>query len=397
MSHLLDVAGTGLAAVRQYPLRSWVSVSAVVAVLLPYLVGLGLSEGLQPQAEASAQFGADLYVSGSQFGRPVPLPVQALAQVRGLEGVVHVVPRIVGAISLGKEDIPAVLVGLPAEHFTAWADCISGEPPRPGGPAELVVGTALARRLNLKVGSVLPPFYRNDRGERLCRVVGVFKPDTPLWQAHLVLTTFDAAAEVFDQPGLATDFLVWCRPGYPESVSRRIAQELSFTDTLGRGTIRPRVTAREELLALLPRGLLHRQGVFTLHFLLAFVVAILVLLVTSGLGLAERRREIGILKAIGWQTDQVLLRGAVESLCLSLTGACVALLSAWVWLRLFNGWGIAGLFLSGVQAAPDVPVPFRLTPVPVLLAFVLSFVVVCSGTLWCSWRAATASPREAMR
>ena len=48
-------------------------------------------------------------------------------------------------------------------------------------------------------------------------------------------------------------------------------------------------------------------------------------------------------------------------------------------------------------AAPDFPVPFRLTPVPALLAFVLSLAVVLSGTLYSSWRAATASPREAMR
>ena len=134
-------------------------------------------------------------------------------------------------------------------------------------------------------------------------------------------------------------------------------------------------------MALLPRGLLHREGVFNLHFVLAFVVGILVLLVTSGLGLAERRREIGILKATGWQTDEVLLRGAVEGLCLSWTGACVALLLAWVWLRIFNGWGVAGFFLTGSGAAAEFAVPFQLTPVPALLAFVLSLVIVLSGTL----------------
>jgi ABC-type antimicrobial peptide transport system permease subunit len=42
-------------------------------------------------------------------------------------------------------------------------------------------------------------------------------------------------------------------------------------------------------------------------------------------------------------------------------------------------------------------VPFRLTPVPALLAFVVAFVIVLSGTLYSSWRAATAAPREAIR
>jgi ABC-type lipoprotein release transport system permease subunit len=394
MGYLLEITGTGLAAVLLHPLRSAVSFLALVAVLVPYLVGLGISKGVEAEAEASARFGADLYVAGSRFGRPAPLPLAAAAEVRKLEGVTEVVPRIVGEVALGKDQIRAVLVGLPPAHFPPWAGCVEGELPRTGGPNELVIGTALAQRLKLKVGSVLPPFYRNDKGERTSRIVGIFQRYCPLWQANLVLTTFDTAAAVFDQEGLATDLLVWCRPGYEEAVGRRI-EALSFRSA--GGAVRPRVTTREDLLALLPRGPFHREGIFNLHFVLAFAVAILVLLVTSGLGETERRREIGILKATGWQTDEVLLRGAVESLALSLAGACAALVLAWVWLRVFNGWGVAGYFLDGAGTAPEFPVPFRLAPVPALFAFLLSFVIVLTGTLYSSWRAATVPPREAMR
>jgi ABC-type lipoprotein release transport system permease subunit len=379
-------------------LRSLVCVTAVVAVLLPFLVGLALSRGIEEAAEDSARFGADLYVTGSQFGRPVAIPLEAVGRIRALDGVTGVTPRIVGEVVLGKNAEHAVLVGLPPGHFPSWAGSVEGELPRDGGPNELVVGTGLARRLSLKVGSMLPPFYRNDRqGERVSRVVGVFKPDAPLWQSNLILTTFDAAAAIFDQLGLATDLLVTCRAGYQDEVARSITRGLSFPSADGRGVIRPRVTAREDLLTLLRRGPAHRSGVFSLHFLLAFVVGILVLLVTSGLGLSERRREIGILKATGWQTDEVLLRGLVESLMLSLAGACVALLLAWAWLRGFNGYGVTGFFLPGVGASPDFRVPYRLTPVPALLAFVLAFAVVLTGTLYSSWRAATTLPREAMR
>jgi ABC-type lipoprotein release transport system permease subunit len=397
MDHLLDIAHTGLAAVLLHPLRSLVCVLALLAVLVPYLVGLGLSKGLEAEAEASARFGADLYVSGSQFGRPAPVPLAAVGRLRKLGGVSAVVPRVVGEVVLGKDRVHAVLVGLPPARFPAWSAAVEGALPRAGGRNELVIGTSLARRLGLKVGSVLLPFYHNDRGERNSRVVGVFKADGPPWQANLILTTLETAQAVFDQPGLATDLLVWCRPGYQEAVSRAVEQGPALPGGAGGGGVRLRVTAREDLLALLPQGLLHREGVFNLHFLLAFVVGILVLLVTSGLGLAERRREIGILKATGWQTDEVLLRGVVESLALSLAGASAALLLAWVWLRAFNGYGVAGFFLAGVGPAPDFPVPCRLAPVPALLAFVLSFVVVATGTVYSTWRAATAAPRDAMR
>jgi ABC-type lipoprotein release transport system permease subunit len=319
-------------------------------------------------------------------------------EIRGIDGVTEVVPRIVGDMVLGRESVHAVVVGIPPEHAAAWADCIDGDLPQTRSTHELVIGTSLAHKLSLKRGDPLLPFYRNDRKPaRLSRVVGVFKPDAPLWQANLILTTFDTAALLFDQPDSATDLLVWCRPESQSSVVRTVERQLSFANAPTGGIVRPRVTTRDDLLALLPRGLLHREGVFNLHFLLAFVIGILVLLVTSGIGLGERRREIGILKATGWQTDEILLRGLTESFALSLAGGCVSLLLAWVWLRVFNGYGIAGLFLDGVSAKPDFPVPFRLTPVPALLAFVLAFALVLTGTLYSSWRAALTPPREAMR
>src|SRR5262249_40172676 len=299
--------------------------------------------------------------------------------------------------TLGTEGVHAVLVGLPADQFSEWSACVDGDMPKPGGAHKLVIGTGLARRLGLKTGDTLHPFYRNDSGERLSKIVGIFKPDAPLWKANRVLPDFAAAEHIFDQAGWATDFLVDCDPQQKEAVTRMIEQEIFLPATQSRGIIRLNITAREDLLAILPRDLLHQEGIFNLHFLMAFIVSILVLLVTSGLGLSERRRGIGILKATGWQTDEVLLRNLAESLTLAIIAACVSLLLAWFWLRVLNGYWIAGLLIPGVSTTADFQVPFRLTPVPALLAFVLALVVVLVGTLYSTWRAAPVAPREAMR
>jgi ABC-type lipoprotein release transport system permease subunit len=397
MRGLLGVAGTGLSAVLLHPLRSFVTVACLVTVLLPYLVGVGISRGVQRDAADAVRFGADLYVTGSQFGRDVPVPVAAAAAIRRIDGVRDVVPRIVGRVILGKENEEAVLVGLPVDRFPAGVECVEGRLPRSGGLNELVVGSELARRLSLKVGDYVPPFYRNRHGERLSQVVGVFRSDVALWQARLVFTTFDTAARVFDQEGVATDLLTYCRPGYADEVRRGVQQSVRLSPPDADAPVRPRVTSREDLEALLPRGLLHREGVFSLLFVLAFAVAILVVLVTSGFGLSGRRREIGILKATGWQTDEVLLRSGVEGLVLTLVGASASVLLAYAWLEWLNGRWVAAVFLAGVGAEPAFKVPFRLTPVPVLLAFLIAFAVVMSGTLYSSWRAATAPPFEAIR
>src|SRR5215468_8615780 len=98
MRRLLEIALTGLVSVRLHPLRSLVSFLAVVVVLLPFLVGVALAQGLEADAETSARLGADLYVKGSQFGRPVPVPLKAKDAIQRIEGVTAVVPRIVGEV-----------------------------------------------------------------------------------------------------------------------------------------------------------------------------------------------------------------------------------------------------------------------------------------------------------
>src|SRR5205823_3663306 len=154
------------------------------------------------------------------------------------------------AVVLGRDGVSAVLVGLPRGRWPAAVDCVEGRLPADGPLNEFAVGTELARRLGLGVGSLIPPFYHNDQGERVSRVVGVFKSDVSLWQANLILTTLDTALAVFNQRGLATDLLVDCRPGYQESVRAQI----EALGPLG-PAVAPRVTAREDLQALLPVGL----------------------------------------------------------------------------------------------------------------------------------------------
>jgi len=391
MRYFWEIARTGVAALLLHPLRSLVTTAVVVIALLPYLVGLGMAQGLRDQADAAVRYGADLYVRGEQFGRPVPIPLATAAEVRKVPGVVKVVPRIVGRVELGQERVGAVLVGVPLADVPEGLEAVEGRLYGGSTRNELVVGTDLARRLHLSVGARVPPFYRSRQGERVSEIVGIFRSDVSMWQARLAVTSLETAGHILDQPDKATDLLVTCRPDYTEAVRQAIL------DQVKPASVRLHIVSRDDLADLLPRGLWHREGAFTALHVLVFVAAILVILVTSGFGLSERRREIGILKATGWQTDELLLRSFVESVMIALAGAALAIVLAYFWLVGVGGYGIAGIFLPDVDVAPSFRVPFRLTPVPTLLALLIALMVVLSGSVYSTWRAATAPPREAMR
>src|SRR5687768_11394223 len=112
MNRYLEIARSGLANLPRTPLRSAATLAALVAILLPFLAGLGVSHGLRRQAELALAAGADLCVTGTRLGRPAPLPADAASQISRVEGVERVVPRIVGEIRLGAEAHPALLIGI---------------------------------------------------------------------------------------------------------------------------------------------------------------------------------------------------------------------------------------------------------------------------------------------
>jgi len=392
----LAIARTGVEAVLLHRLRSAVTVGCLVAILLPFVAGLGVSRGLRDQADDAVRFGADLYVSGRRLGREAPLPASVADWIRTLPGVARAVPRITAGVRLGAEHVDAVLVGLPADALPATTSIVRGRSFR-DATGELVVGAQLARRLALDVGSKVPPFYRNDAGERVSTVVGVFDTDAPVWSANLLFASLDTASTVLATKDLVTSVLVWCAPGAIDDVRSAIAHRASLAPPDEQGPLAPRVIARDDLEALLAQGLLHREGVFAVHWLLAFALAIPLVLLTTGLGLAERRREAGLLKAGGWQTDEVVLRALVESAVLCAAGTSIAILLAFVWLGPLHGAGVASVFLAGVDAVPDVAIPFRLTPGPASLCALLAFIVVTTGSVGSAWRAAAASPAECLR
>jgi putative ABC transport system permease protein len=397
MGGLASIVRSGLGAVLLHPLRAAAIVACLVALLVPFIAGLAIAGGLDDEAAAAARLGPDLVVTGLRYGRPAPLPAEAADLLRAIPGVARVRARIVGPIDIGAAPERAVLVGVDPEGLPPDVRCVEGRLFRPGAGQELVIGSRLARRLALEPGSRILPFQRTRGGLRVPEIVGVFRSDLPMWEANVILASLDTARAVFDEGNTATELLVTCRDGYADAVRESIGR-LPTLGPAGPGDpLLPRIVARADVEARLAGASSFGAGVFALHFVLLFAAAVPLLVVATGAGLRERRRETGILKMLGWGTDEVLLRALAESLALAAAGAALSVLGAALWLGPLGARGIAAVLLPGADADPAFAVPWRLAPGPVVTGAALSFVLVLVGTIPSNWRAASAEPMETMR
>ena len=368
--------------------RSIVVLLCLTAVIFPFLTALSISEGIQFQSAISVAEGADFYISGDAAGSSVPLPIKEMAAFQALEGVAKVIPRIVGRTYVGSHVI--TVVGLPAEAIPPSVGLKEGEKIK--GKGDTLIGAALARQFDLKPGS---EFRFPIRPRSSFKVAGIFSSECTIWSSGVIFMTLEDSAELFGMPDQATDFLV-----YAES-DRAFVVDLALQQAEKARRFGPlpniRIQSKDLVKHYLYRGFNTRMGIFTAFYTIAFALAVPALLIASGFGWADRRREIGMLKVMGWQSLEIIEMVAWENLLLSLTGACLAFLSSFIWVKVLNGFFIAQFFIAETGLVPDFPVPSRFLPLPLFFAFLLALILTMSGSLYNTWRCAVTQPAEAIR
>jgi ABC-type lipoprotein release transport system permease subunit len=215
-----------------------------------------------------------------------------------------------------------------------------------------------------------------------------------VWEADLLVMNLEDASDLFGIPEKATDLLVYTRKGYQQIVDiiiRMSEQEQNAAQP-------PlRAQTREIIERYSQRGFNIKAGVFSGFYSLVFLLGIPSIGVISGFGLSERRREIGVMKALGWQTEEVLELVALENLILSVISIPLVMLVAAGWIHLFNARGIASFFVADLHLIIPFQVPSELYPVPCLLGVLMAVVLTMVGSIYATWRTAIVPPSEAMK
>jgi ABC-type lipoprotein release transport system permease subunit len=347
----------------------------LVYTLLVFLFGsvLLLSQGLRREAAVLLQDTPEVIVQRLIAGRHDLLPAAWLDTLRKIRGVSRAKGRL-----WGYYYDPAVKA-----NYTLMV-----APDRELAKDEILIGAALGRTRQIGVGDYLGLRAANGQPMPL-KVTGVLDSASELLSADLMLLSEAAFRALFDlPPEVYTDAVLTVRnPREARTVAEKIA--LALPDS--------RPILRAEILRTYDAVFNWREGLVFVT-LSALLLAFMILTWDKAAGLsAEEKREIGILKAIGWETGDILRMKLWEGALLSLTAFLAGYLLAW-W-QVFHGG--ARLFAPVLKGWAVLYPEFRLTPtVDMLQVLVLLAVTVLPylvATLIPGWRAAIADPDAAMR
>lgn len=357
----------------RHPLRLWATVGCLVAVVTPFLVGLAILEGVRAEARVSVDAGPDLVVTGYEHGRNTGLGADLMKHARTLPTVGKVRGRIVGRCYV--EDRLLTLVGL------------DGDGPHPG---ELWLGASVAAELKLEVGQVLS---LTDVGAAELKIVKLVGPEAGLASSRVAVCNLKDAQSVFATPDRISDLQIWVK----SDAKTQGDPDLLTSFQLRLTGLPLRIQTRKLVRDYLDRGFTLKGGTFLALYVVALAVCIPALLVTSGFGMSTRRREVALFKLVGFSVLDLLEMAVWEVLALAALAALLSFALAWLWVRVAKGALIAAFFIAELEQGALAAVPALFTPWPLLAAFGLCLVILASGVVVTTWRAASASPAEVLR
>ena len=284
-------------------------VAGIGVALMLVLVLDGLWEGVRTQASIYPdKVGADLFVTqrgvANFLGETSSLPRDVVSDVRATPGVRWADPvrgQFVVFELHGKKIASYVVGYVPGRHGGPW---VLDAGRRPRSDDEIVIDRALARRHGLDPGDVV-----RVAGTRF-RIVGL--ADASAVMTGFVFLTHDAADALLRTPGTTSYVLVGTSE--PDAVRNRLEKQGLTVFSQDRLS----TNDRELYTGIFGSAL-------KLMVAVAFIAGVLVVALTVYASVAERRREFGIVKAMG-ATGRALAEVVIrQTLALTAVGLVVGL------------------------------------------------------------------------
>jgi len=374
----------------------------VIAVLLGVTMIAGtfvLTDTIQKAFDdifTSQTKGADVVVTGktavkTDFAQPRPLDEALLAKIKQIPDVRQVAGQINDTAAVVGKDGKIVKTGgaptIAATYMPPPFKAVRISTGRaPAGPDEIALDAGTADKENFTVGDEVT--VATAQPKRKFKLVGLASLGnaTSFGGATVVIFDLKTAQQLFEKPGRVDFAYVAGKSGVsPDALKRQIASILPPTAQVR--------TASEEADKL---GEDIRQGLsFLTTGLLAFAfIAVLVgaflIFNTFSITVAQRARELALLRTLGATRRQVLTSVMLEALTIGVIGSVVGILAGLGFAKAINA-----LFKAlGI----DLPTTsLVLETRTVIVCLLVGTLVTLAGALAPAVRATRVAPVEALR
>ena len=375
-----------LGAMRRRAGRNLAIALGLAVVVLAFATVLFTSEGLRAMSQRYAEDAPSLTVERLVGGRASLVDVADVSRVESIASVRGVTPRVWGYLYLAALEANVTIVSS-RDTMALGVDSL--------GDGDAIFGADVAHSLGLRAGDRVAVSAATSAPDevpmpRFLRVRTLLPRESALVGGDLVIVNEASARELLGVPAdRATDLAV---DVFPPEESTVVAG--AIVDALGGGA---RVIDRESLGRSFELTFDARAGLLAATLLPA-LLAFLLLAWERLTGLSdEERREIGVLKAIGWTTSDVLWARLWEAGLVALAGSLLGLALAYVHAFVLGAPLLAPALFGWSNVRPALVITPSSDPMGLVMLLAAIVVPFAGISIVPAWRAANVDPDRLLR
>jgi hypothetical protein len=182
-----------------------------------------------------------------------------------------------------------------------------------------------------------------------------------------------------------------------DGLSETAARQISG-DKASPGDLEPltQESAKEELVNIIKQGFAQRSGVFQLMWLI-LLLCVLLLAWTQGSSISlDMKKEIGVFKALGWHTLDIIELKMMEIIIIGLAGILCGMLFGILYLQIGAPW-LKQFFLGQSAVYQGSPIPIYIEGGSIFLLLATGLLPLCAATIIPAWLMGTVEPDTAIR
>ncbi|HEX7264100.1 MAG TPA: ABC transporter permease [Candidatus Dormibacteraeota bacterium] len=386
-------------------LRSTLTISGIVIGVLALTTMGALAENFNALIDGGVKyFGSNVQVGPPDGQSTFLLPLSKIDEIKAVQGVsaafpgytFNAKPGAPPSFSFGVGD--TIVAGDPdEENWTPFKTTVAnGRQLTRSSVGEVVLGSTIAKEFKKNVGDtvalpVKPPNAKPDFVNHNFTVVGILNPTLTAPDSFAYISISDGQMLLKDSlPGplqsaldvsqITEGITVYGKPGTSLSDLDAIANRINSQVT---GV---KATKPSELVNAFKSGGAIFTGITTAAALLALIIGGLSVVNTMFMAVAERVREIGLKKAVGATTRNIMGEFLLEATLIGALGGIV-------------GWGLGALITTFVNSTtpPGQSTLFLLTVRLTVLSIGFAIALGAVAGILPAWRAARLDPVTALR
>lgn len=352
-----------------------------------------ISDSMKKELFRTLEATPEITLQKIRAGKQVEIDVSIAQDLLMIEGVSLAIPRVWGYYYFKPADVYFAVMGIDqfgkqsTKSLQALVDTLDVQ--RLETDNAMIIGRGVQEVLRQ---NYYPDFFNfvTPQGDwKRVEIAGVFDSSLQLESNDVILISKNNAYEIFGMdPHVATDIVL--RVSNLKEVAT-IVQKITqrYPDI--------RAITTEDLRMSYQHLFDYKSGLFLSIFLISvFTFFMIVFERSSGLSI-EEKREIGILKALGWGIDEILSEKFYEGIIISISAFFSGITLAIFFVYSLQAPLLRDIFMGYSALKPPLVLSFSMDFGMVTLLFFLSIPIYLAAVLIPAWRASTLDADEVMR